>query len=200
VEHRGSRVIAVFDDTPNLTPPFSDVPLFRGWSGFETWAKGRPLSGIGFSVTIGNPHGRIRLALHTKLKAAGLVPTIVVHPFAWVESNAALSDGVTIMGGAFVGAEARLGKEVIVNTKASVDHECVLGDGSQAAPGATLCGLVTTGTNAWICAGATVNSRMHIGDDAIVGAGAVVIRDVPPGACVMGVPATPQQRPKWAPL
>ena len=93
------------------------------------------------------------------------------------------------MAGAIVNPEARLGRQCIINTKASVDHECVLDDGVELAPGATLCGIVHLGINAWVCTGATVLPRINIGADAIVGAGAVVIRDVPTGVTVVGVPA-----------
>jgi UDP-3-O-[3-hydroxymyristoyl] glucosamine N-acyltransferase len=43
-------------------------------------------------------------------------------------------------------------------------------------------------------AGATILPRIAIGADAVVAAGAVVVRDVPPGATVMGVPA--RERPR----
>jgi acetyltransferase-like isoleucine patch superfamily enzyme len=76
-----------------------------------------------------------------------------------------------------------------VNTRASIDHEGVLGDGVEIAPGATLCGHVHAGANAWVCAGATILPRIRIGADARVGAGAVVTRDVPDGVIVVGVPA-----------
>jgi acetyltransferase-like isoleucine patch superfamily enzyme len=93
------------------------------------------------------------------------------------------------MAGAVIGAEAKIGDECIVNTKASVDHEDVLEDAVEIAPGATLCGAVHVGTAAWVCAGATVLPRIRIGADAIVGAGAVVIRDVAAKTKVVGVPA-----------
>ena len=88
-------------------------------------------------------------------------------------------------------AEARLGRCCIINTRASVDHEDVLEDGSELAPGATLCGLVHLKEAAWVCAGATVLPRVTIGADAIVGAGAVATRDIPDGATAVGVPARP---------
>ena len=48
---------------------------------------------------------------------------------------------------------------------------------------------IEIGTNAWIGGAAIILGGIRIGDDAIVGAGAVVTRDVPAGATVVGNPA-----------
>ena len=189
VEQNGARVVAIFDDTENLQPPFEDIPLYRGMAELETWLQGQDPPSIGFCVTIGNPHGRARLRIHERLKAFGLIPITPVHPSAWIEQNAIVGEGCQIHAGAIIGAETTLGRCCIVNTKASADHECNLHDGSELAPGATLCGLVTVETAAWVCAGATVLPRITIGSDAIVGAGALVRRDVQPGVTVAGIPA-----------
>lgn len=190
VEYYGSRVVAVFDDTPELPPPFPDVPLYTGWSGFQEWLREAPRRNrIGFCIAIGNPHGGVRIQLHERLLAAGLQPVTLAHPNAQIAPNASLGAGCQLMAGAIVNPEARLGRQCIINTKASVDHECLLADGVELAPGATLCGIVRVGCNGWIGAGATVLPRITIGRDATVGAGAVVIRDVPDGATVVGVPA-----------
>jgi maltose O-acetyltransferase len=50
---------------------------------------------------------------------------------------------------------------------------------------------IRIGCNVWIGGGAIVLPGVTIGDDAIVGAGAVVTRDVAPGATVAGNPARP---------
>ena len=42
IEYYGSKVVAVFDDTPNLPPPFPDVPLYVGWGGFQEWIRRYP--------------------------------------------------------------------------------------------------------------------------------------------------------------
>ena len=197
IEHYGAKVVAVFDDTPGLRPPFSDVPLYQGWDGFKKWMKGRSRARkTGFCVAIGNPHGRVRLALHERLTAEGLEPVTFAHPTAWIAENAVIGEGAQILAGAMILNEARLGRQCIINTKASVDHEDILGDGVEIAPGATLCGNIRVGVAAWVCAGATVLPRLKIGADAIVGAGAVVVRDVPAGAIVVGVPARPLMKAK----
>jgi sugar O-acyltransferase (sialic acid O-acetyltransferase NeuD family) len=183
--------VAVFDDTPDLTAPFPDVPLHVGWRGFNNWIRNEDPSRLGFCIAIGNPHGRTRIALGEKLKATGLHPVSVIHTSACIEENASLGEGCQIHAGAIIGAEARIGRQCIINTKASVDHECELEDGVEVGPGATLCGLVQVKVNAWVCAGATVLPRRIIHADAIVGAGALVRRDVPAGTTVVGIPAKP---------
>lgn len=189
IEYYGGRVVAVFDDNPDLSPPFPDVPLYRGEVDFTQWITGQSREGLGFCIAIGNPHGRVRVRLHEMLQREGLLPVTVAHPSAWVEKNTIIGEGAQILAGAIICAEVNLGRQCIINTNASVDHECLLEDGVEVAPGATLCGIVHAETNSWICAGATILPRIRIGADAIVGAGAVVIRDVPNGARVVGVPA-----------
>ncbi len=190
IEARGGRVVAVFDDTPGLPSPFPDVPLYLGWEGFSAWQRQQGTTSFGFCIAIGNPHGRVRLKISERLKAAGLHPVHVVHPTACVETNARIGEGCQLMAGALVGAEAVLGAQVIINTRASVDHECILGDGCELAPGATLCGLIHLGAGTWIGAGATVLPRLNIGQDTIIGAGSLVIGDIPDGVVVVGHPAT----------
>ena len=49
------------------------------------------------------------------------------------------------------------------------------------------------GANVWIGGSALILPGVSVGDDAIVGAGAVVTRDVPAGATVVGNPARSQR-------
>ena len=57
-------------------------------------------------------------------------------------------------------------------------------------------GVPRLGNDVYIGAGAKVLGNVTIGDGAVIGANAVVLRDVPPGATAVGVPARvlPKQR------
>jgi sugar O-acyltransferase (sialic acid O-acetyltransferase NeuD family) len=190
IEHYGSKLVAVFDDTPNLEKPFQDVPLYLG-NELKEWIQTQKELDCGFCVTIGNPHGRARIRLHHELEGKGLTPITLAHPTAFISQNAKIGVGSQILAGSIIGPEVELGQDCIVNNNANVDHESILEAGVEIAPGATLCGLISVGVNAWVGAGATVLPRIQIGSDAIVGAGAVVTKNVESGQTVVGSPAKP---------
>jgi sugar O-acyltransferase (sialic acid O-acetyltransferase NeuD family) len=112
-----------------------------------------------------------------------------VHPRAHVDATADLAEGTVVMAGAVIQAEARLGRHVIVNTRASVDHDCVIGDFAHIAPGATLAGNGHMETGVLFGAGAVAVPGVRVGQWTTVGAGAVVVADVPGEVIAKGMPA-----------
>jgi len=178
IEYFGARVIAVFDDTPNLSPPFSDIELHLGRKAFPDWIEKQQRDGLGFCIAIGNPHGRVRLTLHEMLVNEGLAPVTIAHPTAWIAANAEIGVGSQILAGAIIGAEARLGRQCIVNSHALVEHEASLSDAVEIAPSATVLGLTQIGVNTLVGASATILSRLTIGSDVMIGAGAIISTDI----------------------
>jgi len=82
-----------------------------------------------------------------------------------------------------------LGRHVIVNTGATIDHDCIVGDFAHIGPGVHLAGMVKVGAGAFLGIGSVVLPGLAIGEWSMVGAGAVVIRDVPDRVTAYGVPA-----------
>jgi sugar O-acyltransferase (sialic acid O-acetyltransferase NeuD family) len=189
ITNQGDRVVALFDNN-EVDTALADVPLHRGEEGFLAWASTQDdLKTIGGLAAIGGGRGRDRVAMQTLMRSTGLLIPVLVHPSAVVSPSAQLGAGTQILALANIGAESRLGEACIINHRASVDHECVLGNGVHLAPGATLCGCINIGDNVFIGASAVILPRISIGQDAVVGAGAVVTRDVLAGATVAGNPA-----------
>jgi sugar O-acyltransferase (sialic acid O-acetyltransferase NeuD family) len=182
------RLTAVFDNAANASP-FEGVPFYRGNEGFVEWVKkARPDLCAGI-VAIGGARGLDRVALQLLMRDHGLELIRAIHPTAFVARDAVLGEGCQVLIRAVVGVEVQMGAACIINTAASVDHECILEDGVHVAPGATLTGCVKVGRYSMIAAGAVVLPRIIIGANAIVGAGSVVTRDVPDNAVVVGSPA-----------
>jgi UDP-perosamine 4-acetyltransferase len=142
------------------------------------------INGIG---SVGLPV--LRRNLFNQLKAKGYSFLSVAHPSAIIAANCILSEGVQCMAGAIIQPGSHIGCNCIVNTRASVDHDCLIGNHVHIAPGVTLSGGVKVGAGVHIGTGATVIQYVSIGEGSLIGAGALVTRDVPAGVKAIGSPA-----------
>ena len=77
----------------------------------------------------------------------------LIHPKAYVSPTAYIGKGTIVMAGAVIQANVRIGEHCIINTGASVDHDCVLGDFVHVAPGTHLCGGVEVGDGCLLAVG-----------------------------------------------
>jgi sugar O-acyltransferase (sialic acid O-acetyltransferase NeuD family) len=194
----------------------AEAALASGWSSVEffddRWpglssTRGMPVQGTlaalrqrlasptarqtGVLVAIGDNNHRLELTL--ALAQAGATLATVVHPFTAVSPTATLGPGTVVLAGAVLNAGARLGQACIVNTRASIDHDCSIGDGVHICPGAALAGQVSVHDLAWLGIGCSVIQGVTVGRGAFVAAGAAVVRDVPAGIRVAGCPAKEMQ-------
>lgn len=188
---RGGRVIALFDNS-DVCSALPEVPVYRGEKSFHDWMKdqeGIRREGLAGLIAIGGGRGSDRLRVQALFREYELLTPAIWHPAAVVSQSAQLGAGTQVLALANIGADSKIGEACIINHRASVDHECTLGNGIHIAPGATLCGCVSIANNVFIGAGATILPRITIGANSVVGAGAVVTRDVPLGAVVVGNPA-----------
>jgi sugar O-acyltransferase (sialic acid O-acetyltransferase NeuD family) len=156
------ELVALIDDTPNLTAPIPDVPLLRGWSELEAWLGTEERESLGFVLAIGNPYGHVRCELHDRLAGQRLVPISFSDPSALLCQSARYESGLQVMPLALVHNDAIVGRQCILNTRSTVEHDCVLGEGVEVGPGAILCGRVQVGSHTWIGAGTTVRPQVKI--------------------------------------
>jgi sugar O-acyltransferase (sialic acid O-acetyltransferase NeuD family) len=138
-------------------------------------------------VAFGNNRLRIETANFLTKKEFQIISAI--HPTAICAADTIIGEGTVIAAGAVVGPSTKIGKSVIVNTHASLDHECTVFDGAHIGPGAVVAGDVEVGECAWIGAGAVVSDHKKVGSGSIVGAGAVVVKNIPDAVVALGVPA-----------
>lgn len=176
------RLVGLVDDGFPPGTTVMDLPVLGG----QEALAGLFSQGVRLAVNavggIGNV--AVRVKVFQTLAQVGFTCPAVVHPTAWVEPSASLSDGVQVFPHAYVGSEARLGFGAIVNTGAIISHDCVLGECVNISPGAMLAGQVQVGDRALIGMGVTVNLQVQIGAGARVGNSATVKSDVPAGGIV----------------
>lgn len=112
-----------------------------------------------------------------------------IHASSILADSVRIGKGTAVMPGVIINADTTIGHHVILNTSASIDHDCKIEDFVHVAPNATLCGGVLVAEGSFIGAGAVVIPGVKIGKWCRVGAGAVVIRNVKDGETVVGNPA-----------
>lgn len=132
-------------------------------------------------VSIGN--NRIRRSIAEKVDA---VFGMAAHPSAIVSGSAKVDVGTVVMQGVIIQACVQIGSHCIINTGASIDHECVIDDFVHISPRVTLCGNVHVGEGTWIGAGTVVIPGVKIGKWTVIGAGSVVDKDIPDGVLALG--------------
>lgn len=131
------------------------------------------VNGVGPSVT-SNLRERV---FKTNLQRGCTFPPLV-HASAIVDESVILNEDVQIFANAVVQADSHIGSGSVINTCASVDHDCTVGDYVHLAPGAILCGGVTVGSRCFIGAGAVIGPNVCVGENSVVGAGAVIVRSL----------------------
>lgn len=124
------------------------------------------------------PGSDLRERLHVQMKDRGYRFTQVIHPSSVVAEEVELAEGVQIMAGVVIQPGVSLGAATIVNTGASVDHDCWIGDFCHLAPGVTLSGDVEVNRGTHIGTGAVVIEAVVIGRNCVVAAGATLYRDL----------------------
>lgn len=139
-------------------------------------------------VAIGDNVARARLG--GLLSQLGFVLDPLIHPSAIIGTAVSIGEGTVAFAGVIVNAATRIGSHVILNTRATIEHDCVIGDAVHVGPGVTIGGGVTVGDGCLIGVGASIKPGVKIGRNAVVGVGAAVVADVPDGATVVGVPAS----------
>lgn len=160
------------------------------WLGDDAWLERQDPAQFDLVNAIGSTGdpGR-RIELFTRFKAAGFTFATVIHPSAIVGSAVTVGEGAQLMAGVIVQTGSVLGANVIVNTRASVDHDCVIGDHVHLAPGVVLSGGVTVGARTHIGTGAVAIQGVRVGAGCLVGAGSLLLGALPDGVRAHGVPA-----------
>ena len=113
----------------------------------------------------------------------------VISSQANVSELSLVDDGTYVARGASINPYSTIGKNCIINTSCTIDHEVKIVNNSHIAPGAVLAGNVTVGNNVFIGANSVIKENIQIGDNTIIGAGSVVLKNIRKNDKVAGNPS-----------
>lgn len=120
----------------------------------------------------------LRSNIEKKYKNAGFQFSSLVSKYSYISKSSYVDIGSVVFVGCVLQANVRIGENSIINTKASLDHDCFVGNNTHIAPGVTLSGNVTIGNNCLIGVGSNIIQGITIGDNVIIGAGSTVVKNV----------------------
>ncbi len=169
LEECGIKIEGLIDDNKKLS-------CVNGYNVIHEFHDNAPLI-----ISIGS--NRIRKILACKLQS---IYGTAIHPKAIVSKRAKIQEGTVVMAGSIIQSDSAIGRHCIINTGASVDHECIIEDYVHLSPHTTLCGNVHIGEGSWIGAGSTVIQGINIGKWCVIGAGSIVSKDIPDGTLYVG--------------
>ena len=168
------RVIGFADDDPaKATGNFEGYPMLGA---VEKASHDYP----GASVFIAVGDNAIRRRLYAKLRGHDF--PALIDPSAQVSPTTEFRHGTFIAVEAVVSVGTEIGKFVIVNARAGVGHDSVVGDFSNIAPGVSLSGHTTIGQDVFMGTNSCTVPGMTVGDGATVVCGTPVLKNVAPGA------------------
>jgi sugar O-acyltransferase (sialic acid O-acetyltransferase NeuD family) len=138
----GWEIVGFVDDRPNAQ--LFDLTYLGTIQNFQTPQETQAVIAIGDNKT--------REKIATRLTGHVNWAT-VIHPRAMVSSYVKLEAGTVVFAGAVIQADSRFGQHCIVNTSASIDHDCQIADYCHIAPQAVLTGHVKLETGAFVGVG-----------------------------------------------
>ncbi len=165
-----------------------DLPVLGTLDRLRELAATRPVVGI-ITATGDNALRRAFVDRVEGLNLPNLSWWTLVHPDASLGPSVTIGAGTCLAPGSIVTTRVRIGRHCIVNVKASISHDAIVGDFVNINPGVVVAGQTRIGDGCYIGAGATIIDHVTVGAGTIVGAGAVVIDDLPAGVTAVGVPA-----------
>lgn len=152
-------------------PPLSSLK----WLGPDRMIENYPAGEIQLVNGVGST--RVypkRQEIFDYFKRRGYAFATLVHPSAILAGDVRLGEGTQIMAGVVVQPGVKIGKNCILNTRTSVDHDCQIHDHVHVAPGVTLSGNVIVGAGSHLGTGAIVVQGISLPEKSFIKAGIVV--------------------------
>ncbi len=152
------------------------------------------LSGLAAAIVIAIAAPVARRRIDERARALGLEAARLVHPWASVGASVLTGEGVVVGAGSRLTTSVIVGRHAHVNVNCTIGHDAVLEPFVTVFPGVHVSGRCVIEEGAILGTGSVLLPGVRVGRGAEVGAGAIVVRDVAPGAIVVAPAGRPTLR------
>ena len=183
----GVDVVGFLDDDPKVADKqFGGLPVLGPISILPTLKDRYGITAV--YCPLGN--NKLRVKFLREAASLGYETPSYIHPSVIISPNVEIGNGVYILLGTQIMPYTKIENFVMISMNVSIAHHNVLKTGTFLSTGCNFGASIVAEENSYCGIGSTIMTGLHrIGKDCLIGAGAVVIKDVPDGAVMAGVPA-----------
>ena len=128
-----------------------------------------------FFVAIGNNQKRSIMIEWLRSRKMNIVS--LTHPSATISKFSSLGKGTCIMANVVINAGTLIKDGVIINTSASIDHDCLIADFCHISPNCSISGGVRIGKFSHLGTGTSVHPGIDIGKNVKSGIGSKIFKN-----------------------
>lgn len=188
LQEAGADVVGFLDDDPKVAElSFGGLPVLGPTSILPTLKDRFGIEAI--YCPLGN--NRLRVKFLEQARCLGYQTPCYIHPSVKISPDVSIANqGVYILGNTYIMPHVVIDQDVMISVGANIIHHTTLRQGVFVSNGVNLGASLIADEFAYIGMGSTIMTGVtKLGRDCLIGAGAVVIKDVPDGAVMAGVPA-----------
>ncbi len=180
------QILGIFDKKLEKNSFFEGYPVFGYLDELNGIIERENVHGG--IVAVGDNYTRMTLVNNILTNCPNFNFVNAIHPSVIIGKESFFGSGLVIMAGVIINNNCIIGNHCFLATKASLDHDSIIGDYSSLSPGVTTGGRVDIGKCTAIGIGASILHYIKIGDNSVVGGNSLVNKDVEDNVVVYGVP------------
>lgn len=187
LQEAGVNIVGFLDDDPKYAnQSVRGIPVLGPISKLETLMETDGIEAV--YCPLGN--NKLRVKFLERARELGYKTPNYIHPSVIISPNVNIGEGVYILLGTTIMPHTIIKDFVMISMGVHLAHHCVLEEGVFLSTGCNFGASIHAHKYAYCGISSTIMTGIHeLGEDCLLGAGAVVIRDVPDGAVMAGVPA-----------
>ncbi len=187
LKEAGVNVVGYLDDDPNVQGAmFGGVPVIGPTSILSSLKESFDVEAV--YCPLGN--NRLRVKFLSQARLLGYKTPSYIHPTVIISDNVTIGEGVYILLGTNIMPHTVIEDFVMISMGVNVAHHNLLKTGTFLSTGCNFGASIIAEPYTYCGISSTIMTGLHrLGEDCLIGAGAVVIKDVPDGAVMAGVPA-----------
>ncbi|MBL0356312.1 MAG: acetyltransferase [Chitinophagaceae bacterium] len=143
------------------------------------------------AVAIGIAFPKAKRKVFEKIKDNGNDFPAFVSKNAWLSKGVVVGRGVILYPGVSINYETMIEDFVIMNMNCAIGHNCYVSKFSALAPGVNLAGFTKVEEGVDLGIGVSTRQNIIVGKDAVIGGQSMLVKNVEPGAKIIGVPGMP---------